>query len=578
MPKNKKPQAPPPEVSGQPETPEVQQKKVFDMLTYIKGHMDKENGFIGESNNFQGRTGKGRAIHMNKKEKAEHEVIIKKNYKTLLPGQMKVNDYLNEMKAMRSKAINEAKRRGEFNAIEMLKLRHGCLPIWDPSSKSEPFGAGGYAWPDNKKLQKDDEVAAFVEESKTWIMAEVVGSVSNHRYECIDIDDEERKVAVFARKQLIPMPQYTVHYCQYPNLALPKNAIVLALFPNTTCFYEGIVHEPPKRASEHYQIRFVDNDKPSKYSDPVPVSDRYVTAFKKDPIMYIRPAKRVELGLEEPKEISPSKQNKKKKKKEKQKNTEQNNVIDEKDVPGPAPKAPTYYESPDETAPVKKQKPRKKSAEPKVKIIRAKVPEHKKHVSTRQFGKRKVKRKPKNVVPTSVDQVNEPSDEVKPEEKPETERMDTENTNMDVEHNDSDTQPQSPLTGLARYGLEDEREETESEEEEEKNEDDGEQEEEKEEEEVDDEEDEETETQKEEKDNTGDDEEEEEETREPHDPEEGTSSGPRHHGFEIESDSDEEEKTLSSSDDDSSDALSGLTISDHERDGKGINSDHEPEL
>ena len=46
--------------------------------------------------------------------------------------------------------------------------------------------------------------------------------------------------------------------------------------------------------------------------------------------MYIRPAKRVELGLEEPKEISPSKQNKKKKKKEKQKNTEQNNVIDEK--------------------------------------------------------------------------------------------------------------------------------------------------------------------------------------------------------------------------------------------------------
>lgn len=68
---------------------------------------------------------------------------------------------------------------------------------------------------------------------------QVKGSISNHRYECIDVDDQEKKLLVFTRKQLIPMPRFTVNYDKYPHMALPENAIVLAVYPGTTCFYDG---------------------------------------------------------------------------------------------------------------------------------------------------------------------------------------------------------------------------------------------------------------------------------------------------------------------------------------------------
>lgn len=588
MPRNKNKKEAPPPHPIETASPEEQQKMMMEMLVFVQKHMDAENACRLELFEFHQKCGKTSTAQMNAKERKEIEKIMKKHSPILEAGRIKMDTLVGDMKGWRTNAGNFSKESGQVNAIELLNLRHGCLPIWDPEKKELPHGVGAIAWPDNKKLESGDEVAAFVEESKTWILAEVLGSVSNHRYECVDIDDQDKKVTIFARKQLIPMPQFTAHYCKYPNLTLPKNAIVLALYPNTTCFYEGIVFEPPKRASEKYLIRFIDNAKPDNYSDPMPVSDRYVVVFKKDPVMYIRPAKRIELGLEQPKEIAYEKLEEKKKPKQK-KGEKQVVVVDDKNTPGPAPKATAIHESRDETVKAKQRKPRTKSAEPKIKIIRAKVPPHKKNVSTRQFGKRRVKRKPKNadreagtVIIGEQSQIG-PANVEKKDEAMEREQEELSSSNEN-------------LTGLAKYGLEDEREETDSEEEEEESESENEEEKNRGEEDNDQEKNNEDDGEKEDKveEKNEDEKMEVEEEKDddivkrvesvklvepynPHDPQEGT-SGPTRYPSESESDSEDEMNKRRRSSSDSSDAQSGLSISDHEGRRRDPNSDNEPEL
>lgn len=78
------------------------------------------------------------------------------------------------MKLWRANAINESREKGDLNAIEIMKLKHGCLPIINMEKNPEPYGAGALPLQKNTRLEKYDEVAAFVEETNTWILAEVI--------------------------------------------------------------------------------------------------------------------------------------------------------------------------------------------------------------------------------------------------------------------------------------------------------------------------------------------------------------------------------------------------------------------
>ncbi|KAI0980937.1 hypothetical protein GJ496_000316 [Pomphorhynchus laevis] len=59
-----------------------------------------------------------------------------------------------------------------------------------------------------------------------------------------------------------------------------KGSIVLALFPQTTCFYKGIVESPPLTAQSSYVIKFEDNTYPDGFSPPMHVHQLYVLKYK----------------------------------------------------------------------------------------------------------------------------------------------------------------------------------------------------------------------------------------------------------------------------------------------------------
>lgn len=55
---------------------------------------------------------------------------------------------------------------------------------------------------------------------------------------------------------------------------------MMALYPQTTCFYKAIIHKLPQTAMEDYEVLFEDSSYTNGYAEPLPVAQRYVIAYK----------------------------------------------------------------------------------------------------------------------------------------------------------------------------------------------------------------------------------------------------------------------------------------------------------
>lgn len=64
------------------------------------------------------------------------------------------------------------------------------------------------------------------------------------------------------------------------DLWVPILLLVLALYPQTTCFYKAVVNKPPSTHTEDYEVLFEDASYPDGYSPPFCVAQRYVIAMK----------------------------------------------------------------------------------------------------------------------------------------------------------------------------------------------------------------------------------------------------------------------------------------------------------
>uniref|UniRef100_A0A915CW33 SGF29 C-terminal domain-containing protein n=1 Tax=Ditylenchus dipsaci TaxID=166011 RepID=A0A915CW33_9BILA len=131
---------------------------------------------------------------------------------------------------------------------------------------------------------KGDFVAAFVED--VWILAEIQNQCAGGRYEIRDIDDDLERQLLLSQNRLIALPQYRADPRRDAHALFPKDAIVLALYPQTTCFYKGVVESQPSGPDEDYQIAFEDNTFPSGYSPTLPVPQRYVLTYKDIPALH----------------------------------------------------------------------------------------------------------------------------------------------------------------------------------------------------------------------------------------------------------------------------------------------------
>lgn len=55
---------------------------------------------------------------------------------------------------------------------------------------------------------------------------------------------------------------------------------VMALYPQTTCFYKAVVNQLPTSSTEEYEVLFEDPSYADGYSPPLTVAQRYVISIK----------------------------------------------------------------------------------------------------------------------------------------------------------------------------------------------------------------------------------------------------------------------------------------------------------
>lgn len=118
------------------------------------------------------------------------------------------------------------------------------------------------------------------DEEENWILAEVVEFNHNtDKYDVDDIDAEEGQERYSLNKNsVVPLPLWRANPLTDPNAIFPKDSLVLALYPQTTCFYRGVVSEAPTTPQEDYLILFEDNTYVEGYSPPLNVPQLYVVA------------------------------------------------------------------------------------------------------------------------------------------------------------------------------------------------------------------------------------------------------------------------------------------------------------
>lgn len=238
-------------------------------------------------------------------EKIQQEIKISPYYKTKLKGLYntavqdaeseadlirKALEKIAEIKSLRDIGGGSKKRQIVRRGVLMSMLYQNALtlPLWiGKSGEKPPPLCGANPAEVNYVAKAGDKVAARVkgqDDEENWILAEVVSyNYSTCKYEVDDIDAEAGKERhVLSRRRILPLPIWKANPETDADALFPKETLVLALYPQTTCFYRALIHEPPKRHGDDYSVLFEDTSYPDGYSPPLNVAQRYVIACKEE--------------------------------------------------------------------------------------------------------------------------------------------------------------------------------------------------------------------------------------------------------------------------------------------------------
>lgn len=182
-----------------------------------------------------------------------------------------------------SERPKEALRRGAL--MKMLQQNALTLPLFiSKEDEKPPPLCGAIPAEPNYVAKVGDMVAALArgpDDDENWILAEVLHY--NHgscKYDVDDIDEEQKERHTLSRRRVVPLPLLRANPTTDPGALFPKGALVMALYPQTTCFYRALVHEPPSGPQEDYLVLFEDSSYPEGYSPPLAVAQRYVICCK----------------------------------------------------------------------------------------------------------------------------------------------------------------------------------------------------------------------------------------------------------------------------------------------------------
>ncbi|MED6294449.1 SAGA HAT/Core module component [Characodon lateralis] len=176
-------------------------------------------------------------------------------------------------------------RRGVL--MTLLQQSAMTLPLWiGKPGESPPPLCGAISASSDYVAKQGDKVAArvkAVDGDEQWILAEVVSyNHSTNKYEVDDIDEEGKERHTLSRRRIIPLPQWKANPETDPEALFSKDQLVLALYPQTTCFYRALIHTPPHRPQDDYSVLFEDTSYADGYSPPLNVAQRYVVACKEN--------------------------------------------------------------------------------------------------------------------------------------------------------------------------------------------------------------------------------------------------------------------------------------------------------
>ena len=190
-----------------------------------------------------------------------------------------IRNLRNEMRlAARQNGNKENIRRAAH--MKMLAISAQTIPLWVGQDGEEPPPLCGAIPADpNYVANVGDMVAALVKgpEDENWILAEVVSYNQNSgKYDVDDIDEEQKDRHTLSKRKVIPLPVWRANYELNPEALYAENTTVNAIYPQTTCFYRGVIKEPPQTPSDDYEVLFEDPTYTDGYSPPLRVAQRYI--------------------------------------------------------------------------------------------------------------------------------------------------------------------------------------------------------------------------------------------------------------------------------------------------------------
>lgn len=240
--------------------------RVNESLAALQEFSDS-GGTLFQSKNRSRATSLNQQLHKNCAEEAEYLRKLLSDIEKLKELDVKART---QMPMSRQQLMQFLVQQGEI------------LPLWIGGVDGfPPPSVGAVEQPPSAPLKTGDAVAALVDEN--WILAEVEAALSGGKFELKDVDDEQKTQLILPRNCIIPLPKYRADPQRDGHAIFPRDAIVLALYPQTTCFYRGIIHKAPETATEMYSIMFEDSSYTTGYSPSLPIHQRYVVSYRDPP-------------------------------------------------------------------------------------------------------------------------------------------------------------------------------------------------------------------------------------------------------------------------------------------------------
>ncbi|VVC29172.1 Hypothetical protein CINCED_3A004999 [Cinara cedri] len=192
-------------------------------------------------------------------EAAKQEEIIRKALESIYE--------IRNIRHQKVKSLLQSQRSSTF--LKLLQITATRMPVWFPKNDEQPPPLCGAIEPLPSYVAKSGE--------ERWIVAEAV-EFKNGKYEVEDIDVKEvNRNFTLEKKYVKPLPLMRANPIICPDALFSCNTFVLAMYPQTTCFFKALVKAPPKTSYDGYEVLFEDDF--NQYTIMMVVSQRFVVSY-----------------------------------------------------------------------------------------------------------------------------------------------------------------------------------------------------------------------------------------------------------------------------------------------------------